>query len=151
MASSLPNHTRRLAELVHRPGGLTATEAVEAAELRLETIREASLKELAAMVEAMVLMGQELSKAWSTATCEKLYETSNSVVGIAGVFGVPELGEVALSLCTLLDRQTMAGSWNAAAVDLHLNSLRLICHTGAAVSNRPVIDALHQVVARVTS
>ena len=149
MAKSLPSHTRRMADLVNRPGGLTAKEAVSSAELRLETIRESSLKELAAMVEDMILMGDQLSKAKSAATCQKLYDTSNSVIGVAGVFGIPELGEVALSLCTLLDRQSVAGSWHREAVELHLNSLRLMCHGGASTLNRSVIQALHQVVARI--
>ena len=149
MASSLPNHTRRMAELVNRPGGLTAREAVRSAELRLETIRDSSLKELVAMVEDMITMGEELSRVRSVATSQKLYATSNSIVGVAGVFGVPELGEVALSLCTLLDRQSVTGSWHREAVELHLNSLRLMCHGGETNLNRSVIQALHQVVARI--
>ncbi len=150
MAGPLPNHTRRLAELVHRPGGLTAKEAVKAAEIRLEAIRESSLKELAAMVDEMIALGEVLSKHRSKEVCEKLYATSNSVVGVAGVFGMPELGEVALSLCTLLDRQTMAGTWNVQPIELHLNSLRLMCNGGATALNRSVIQALQQVVARIS-
>ena len=150
MAKSLPNHTRRMAELVNQPGGLTAREAVSSAESRLETIRDSSLKELAAMVENMIAMGDQLSQSKDVAVCQKLYTTSNSVVGVAGVFGIPELGEVALSLCTLLDRQSLAGSWHREAVELHLNSLRLMCQGGTTALNRSVIQALHQVVARIT-
>lgn len=150
MAGSLPNHTRRMAELVNRPGGLTAREAVSSAELRLETIRESSLKELATMVDDMISMGDELSRVTCVMTSQKLYATSNSIVGIAGVFGMPELGEVALSLCTLLDRQSLAGTWHKGAVELHLNSLRLMCQGGATTLNRSVIQALHQVVVRIS-
>ena len=150
MPRALPSHTRRLAELVNRPGGITADEAVRAAEARLNTIRDAGLTELGQMVEHMQAAGGALARSPSLSVCDELYAVSNSLVGVAGVFGLPELGEVAFSLCTLLDRQRRSGSWDGETVYLHVNSAKLMLSSDAdQAARRAVISALQQVVSRL--
>ena len=150
MAKSLPSHSQRLAELVHRQGGITANEAVKAAEVRLDTIRDSSLQELAATVDQMVAIGEELANSTGSSAFQALYAISNTVVGVAGVFGMPELGQVAFSLCTLLDRQRSAATCNTQAILLHLSSLRVMFAGEDNELKRALIDALHQVVDRVS-
>ena len=150
MSKPLPSHTRRLAELVHRPGGLTAAEAVQAAEARLDTIRESSIKEITAMVDNMIVVGERLLQSRAQEDCDSLYVASNSVVGVAGVFTLNELGEVAFSLCKLLDHQRTYGTWSAPALRLHLDSLRLMFGEEDGAAKRAVIDALHKIVDRVS-
>ena len=150
MNKALPSHTRRLADLVHRPGGLTAAEAVTAAEARLDTIRESSVKEIIAMVDNMIAIGERLLQSRTQEACDALYVASNSVVGVAGVFTLNELGEVAFSLCKLLDRQRTHGVWSAPALRLHLDSLRLMFREEDNAVKRAIVDALHKVVDRVS-
>ena len=150
MSRSLPSHTRRLAELVCRPGGLTATEAVAAAEARLDTIRDSSIKEIGSMVDNMIVMGEGLLKSRTQEACDSLYVASNSVVGVAGVFALNELGEVAFSLCKLLDCQRTSGVWSAPALRLHLDSLKIMFGEEDGAAKRTVVDALHKVVDRVS-
>ncbi len=151
MPKSLPSQARRLSDLVHRPGGMTVNEAVSAAEARLDVIRDSSLKELAAMVDHMLSLGEEIATVPSIAAFDALYSASNTVVGVAGVFGLPELGKVAFSLCTLLDRQRSLPAWNMQAIQLHLDSLRVMSGDEDNERKQAVIKALHQVVDRLAA
>ena len=75
---------------------------------------------------------------------------SNGLVGIAGVFGAAGLGGIALSLCTLIDRQQQTGVWDVEAVQLHLDSLRLLSETTVGEAEMVAIGtALRQVVDRL--
>ena len=151
MPTSLPSQARRLSDLVHRPGGMTANEAVSAAEARLDIIRDSSLKELETMVDQMLALGEQIATSPSVAAFDALYATSNTVVGVAGVFGLPELGKVAFSLCTLLDRQRRLPAWNMQAIQLHLDSLRVMSGDEDNERKQTVIRALHQVVDRLAA
>ena len=150
MSVNLPLHTRRMAGLVNRPGGLTVTEAVTAAEANLATIRVRGLEEIAARLDRMYELGEMLVASPNLALQTELYDTSNFLLGVAGVFGFGGLGEVAFSLCTLLDRLRMSGTWAMASVQIHLHSLRLVYAgnlQGPDVS--AILTALRQVVDRV--
>ncbi len=148
--SSLPLHTRRLAGLVNRPGGITASEAVAAAETNLATIRDRGLEEITGTMLRVQALGDKLRVKPDTALQMELYSASNSLVGIAGVFGLGALGEVAFSLCNLLDRFRAAGVWRFASVQIHLDSMRLAqAGTLTEVEMAAIGAALRQVVDRV--
>jgi hypothetical protein len=149
MSTVSPKGARRLAQLVNSPGGITAAEAVQAAEARLDTIRASSLQEIEGMLDRMLVIGSRLAATEPVAACDELYTLSNSLVGVAGVFGMKELGEVAYSLCSLLDRQRLVRTWNLQAIQLHLDSLRpMFGDTADVAGRRAVIGALRQVVVR---
>ena len=150
MSLNLPLHTRRMAGLVNRPGGLTADEAVTAAEANLESLRGRGLEEIATAVERMHAIGDTLKAGSNEAAQTELYTLSNFLVGVAGVFGFAGLGEVAFSLCTLLDRMRISASWSMASVQIHLDSLRL-AYAGKLQGNQmsSIATALKQVVDRV--
>ncbi len=142
-------HTRQLSELLHRPGGITADEAVTAAEQRLDGLRDRGLSDIAATIHDMVVLGSEIDVGPDEKASRELYRLSNSLVGVAGVFGKGELGDVSLSLCTLIERLLLARRWDRDAVQLHLNSLRLLSQDGISpVQTATVIAALRQVVDR---
>ena len=150
--SNLPLHTRRLAGLVNRPGGITASEAVAAAETNLATIRDRGMEEITATMARILVLGETLRRAGDPALQAELYAASNSLVGIAGVFGLGPLGEIAFSLCNLIDRLRAAGLWSSASVQIHLDSMRLA--QAGALSPAEVASigaALRQVVERVPS
>ncbi len=150
MSVNLPLHTRRLAGLVNRPGGITVSEAVLAAEANLETLRDRGLGEIASTVTRMLAIGDTLRAGTDAAEQAELYKLSNFLVGVCGVFGYGGVGEVAFSLCSLLDRLRSAGLWNVPSVRIHLDSLRLV-HAGNLQGAEMVAigAALRQVVDRI--
>ena len=120
----MPAHTKRLAGLVNQPGGLTEDEAVLAAHANLETIRERTLLQMDETLSLMQATGRTLQSGG--ADLDALYIQSNTIVGVAGVFGMAGLSAVAYSLCELLDRMRTSRVWNKLAVSAHLDSLRLM-------------------------
>ena len=150
MTKPLPAHTKRLANLVLRPGGITMNEAVAAAEQRLDGLRERGLSEMAATMDRMRMTASGVRPGADDRQGRELYTLSNSLVGVAGVFGKDGVGEIALSLCTLIERLLLAGQWDAAAVRLHLDSMRLLAETSVSVQEMATIgQALRQVVDRL--
>lgn len=150
MTKRLPEHTRRMAQLVNQPGGITAEEAVASAEQRLEGLRDRGLSDIADTIARIHLVGAGLRQQWTEAGCGELYRSSNSLIGIAGLFGKAGLGDVARSLCTLVERSRAAREWDHAAVQSHIDSLRLL--SGTAVSPAQVAmvaAALRQLVDRL--
>jgi hypothetical protein len=152
MTKPVPAHTKRIAQLVNRPGGITATEAVAAAEQSLEGLRDRGLSEIAETIDRMFGIAKEIGRGPDTNRAGELYSQSNSLVGVAGVFGKNGLGEVALSLCTLIERLLLAKSWDGLAIQLHLDSMRLLAATSMGKSEVSAIgDALRHVVDRLPS
>ncbi len=150
MKKPLPPHSRRLAQLVLRPGGITASEAVAAAELKLEGLRDRGLSEIAATISRMQALAFAIPPNCPKQQGNELYVLSNSLVGIAGVFGKDGLGSMALSLCTLIERLLLAQRWDKPAVALHLDSMRLLCENTISAAELATIEsALEQVVKRV--
>jgi chemotaxis protein histidine kinase CheA len=146
----IPAHTRRLAGLVHRPGGLTEDEAVSAADANLETIRERTLQRMDGTLQLMDAIGRTLEAGIDRQALEELYAHSNTIVGVAGVFGMGGLSAVAYSLCELIDRMRTSRTWNAQAVSVHLDSLRLMRASGPGhEENREMQAALRRLVDRV--
>ena len=146
----LPPLGKRLAGLVSVPGGVTLSEAVAAAEQRLETIKERGLREIAANVARVQTIGHNLAVARDAALEAELYAAANALIGVAALFGLAAVGDVAFSLCTLLDRQTGAATWDARAVQLHLESLRLVHdETADPAETQAVVSALRRVVSRI--
>ena len=150
MTKHLPAHTRRLAQLVNQPGGITAQEAVAAAEQQLESLRERGLSDITATIQAVQALAGSLQPEELAARGNELYRMSNSLIGVAGVFGKGGVGDVALSFCTLIERMTLAQHWDRNAIQAHLDSLRLLSQDG--VTQQEVVTiraALRQVVDRL--
>ena len=149
MTKLVPEHTRRLAQLVNRPGGLTVDEAVSSAEQSIVGLRDRGLATIADTFRAMqAIAGEQTS--FDEQRCRRLYQMSNSLVGVAGVFGKGGLGEVALSLCTLLEFALLTRHWDGDAIRLHLDSLRLLsCNDVSEVEVTTINAALRQVVERL--
>lgn len=123
---TLPMTTQRFAQAVNRPGGITLAEAAKSANANIDTIRSSALVEISAILDQMYQLGSEpFSKA---ADLVKLYNFSNTILSVAGVFDMAHLGSVAYSLCELIDRLQLRHQMNNAAIAIHLNSLRLM-HT----------------------
>ncbi|MGZ5983546.1 MAG: chemotaxis protein CheE, partial [Caulobacteraceae bacterium] len=110
----------RLAKVVFLPGGKTIAQALEEAQANLDDIRAESLDLLRAKLEEIQAIGRKAKTAPVAADLATLYALSGEVLDIAGLFGLPELGQAAFSLCELLDRLKSRKVWNWPAVQVHL-------------------------------
>jgi hypothetical protein len=145
-----PSHTKRLAEKINQPGGMTEDEAIEAATANLESLRGRTEHELDVTLQQIRTIGHGLHAPPDPIAVRELYSLSNSVVGIAGVYGMTGLSAVAYSLCDLVDRLRMSKTWNAAAVRVHVDSLLLMQGDGPGKDQeRQIQKALRRLLDRI--
>ena len=120
----------RLSLLLHQPGGMTVAEASAAACARLRNMQPEAIASIDTMIARMAALGPSLAQGPDKAALDELYVLANAVFGIAGLFGLNAVGEVAYSLCDLIDRLRASGTWHPLAVQVHLNGLALARATG---------------------
>ena len=145
------NPVNRLMKLVRRPGGPTVSEALAAAQDNLKSMQEECLQ---AMDAKLALISAAVARCRTQPTAEDtkiLYDLSNDVLEIAGVFEMAQLGQAASSLCDLMDRCRTYGRWNQPALEVHLNGLIALRAAGGVSDDftQQVLDGLRQVVDRV--
>ena len=141
----------RLAKLVWLPGGKTIAQALDDAQANLEEIRVESLDLLRGKLEEIQVLGRKSQEGPSEAEIQVLYALSGEVLDIAGLYGLPELGQAALSLCELLDRLKSRKAWSWPAVQVHLHGLLVLADPDKTPpeGRQSVIDGLRQVCQRV--
>lgn len=133
----------RLAEMIHEPGGLTIEDALRRAESNIESLHG---EVTAAIDQALAKLQQAMPLGVDGA--DEMYRRSNDIVGFAVTLALRDVGRAAYSLCELLDRQRTRGSWNAQAVAVHVEALRLLREpSGDAVSRAKILDGLDRVLA----
>ncbi|MGZ3276860.1 MAG: chemotaxis protein CheE [Caulobacteraceae bacterium] len=140
----------RLAKVVFLPGGKTIAQALEEAQANLDDIRAESLDLLRAKLEEIQAIGRKAKTAPVAADLATLYALSGEVLDIAGLFGLPELGQAAFSLCELLDRLKSRKVWNWPAVPVHLQGLLVLADPDKIPPDgrQTVVDGLRQVCQR---
>jgi hypothetical protein len=138
----------RLERLLVEPGGITAGNALRKASENLETVRESSLKALDERLAEIEALRREAGEEASAEIKDAIYRLSNDVYGVAGVFGLHQLGEAAFSLCELIDRMRQRGRWSAQAVDVHLAAFRIFRRPDDEVDGEAVLAGLHKITDR---
>lgn len=112
----------RLGKLISTPGGRKLGEAVARAEANIETLRPGLLAEVDGALERLrAAAGRADAQGRS-----EVYACAASIVGFAGLCGLTRVGEVAYNLCELSDRYIDAGTWNAAAVAAHIQTMGVL-------------------------
>ncbi len=124
-----------LSLLLHQPGGMTAAEASAAAHARLRNMQPEAVASIDNMIARMAALGPSLAQGPDKAALDELYVLANAVFGTAGLFGLDTVGEVAYSLCDLIDRLRASGAWHPLAVQVHLNGLVLARGTGGEAAH----------------
>jgi hypothetical protein len=143
----------RLSKLIWAPGGKTVAQALEDAQSNLEEGRAGCLDALRLKLAEIQALGRRAEQAPKLAIVEELYALSGEVLDMAGVYGMPELGQAAYSLCELLDNLAARKMWNWPAVQVHLNGLLLLADPANAPpeARAHVVDGLRQVCLRVAN
>jgi hypothetical protein len=141
----------RLGKVVWQPGGKTIAQALDDAQANLDELRGASLDLLRVKLEEIQALGQRAETNPKAADVEALYALSGEVLDIAGLFGLPELGQAAFSLCELLDRLKSKNAWNWPAVQVHLHGLLILADREKTPpeGRASVVEGLRQVCQRV--
>jgi hypothetical protein len=118
----------RLGELLHRPGGLKRDEAITAADQNVETLREefvASIPgEIAALESILAAAGRQRVAAGDL---EVMLERAAHLLTLSGTFGYDLLDRVVKRFCDLVCGMIEKNIEDAAAVDVHLCAMRLVC------------------------
>jgi hypothetical protein len=141
----------RLGKVVFMPGGKTIAQALDDAQANLDEMRGESLDLLRGKLEEIQALGAKNETNPDAADLETLYALSGEVLDIAGLFGLPELGQAAFSLCELLDRLKSKKVWNWPAVQVHLHGLLILADPGKTPpeGRASVVEGLRQVCQRV--
>jgi hypothetical protein len=140
----------RLAKIARQPGGKSIEEAVRAAELRIESVRDKCVAALALKAERLAAIAAGDRGADAQATLEGLYNTSNAIFGVACVYDLDALSEAACSLCDLVHGFRGGEAVNWQAIDVHVDGIRLLAagYTDGAAS---ILAGLRRVKARFVS
>ena len=140
-----------LGKVIWIPGGKTIAQALDDAQGNLDEIRGQELDVLRTKLEEIQVLGKKNQLTPKAADIGTLYALSGEVMDIAGMFGLPELGQAAFSLCELLDRLHSRKTWNWPAVQVHLHGLLVLADPDKTPpeARSAVVDGLRQVCERV--
>jgi hypothetical protein len=125
-APKIFKYENRLAKAVGTRSGLTAEEAIPAAQARVELVREPTLAQIDAALQEVYALAEALKAAPDAARLRRMYEAANLIVATAGVFELGELGQAAWSLCELITRFEATNRFSPAMVAVYTDGLRLL-------------------------
>ena len=143
----------RLAKSVVTKGGMSAREALSAAQAAVNEMRDPTIAEIDANLQEIYALGDRMkaANAYDEEGLQKMYLCANRVVAMGGVFGLAELGQAAYSLCELISRFQTLERFSWPLVQVHLDGLRLLRTPGdhAADTREEVLNGLRQVATSV--
>ena len=138
----------RLARLVKDRGGLMAKDAIAAAEVGVESLRETCMAELD---EVLTEIERRFARGVATRdaeTFETLYALTLRIIDVGTFVADAGVDQAAISLAALTDSCAEAGVWRWEAVDVHLHALRLLRSVGAslpAADRQSMLEGLYKV------
>jgi hypothetical protein len=136
----------RLGKLLNQPGGITVESALRKASENLESMRESTLSGVDERIGQIEAAWRKAGALPSPFERDEIYRLANEIHGVAGVFGLEQLGEAAFSLCDLIDHLGEGDRWSAEAVAVHLSALRLFRHPDGQLDGEAVLAGLHRIV-----
>lgn len=138
-----------LAEVVRLPGGKTVAQALQGAADKIATVRAPTLAALRARIDGLGAVSQA-GRSGSPDALAELYKAGNDILGLSGAVDAPGIAEAAYSLCELADAFGESGAANWAAIDVHLDALRILIVDDLEPSARShILTGLSQVRERV--
>jgi hypothetical protein len=137
---------------VSRPGGKTRDEAVSEAVRCVESVRETSLEAVeSTIVTAEAIACAAMKQNLSENQLNDLQTHADKIVTLAGTFNLQPLESVAKSLCDLIACMACNGSFDAEAIAVHVQAMRLASPRNATLSSteaKEVLTGLSKVLAR---
>jgi hypothetical protein len=146
-------YENRLAKSVVTKGGMSASEALSAAQQAVNEMREPTIAEIDANLKEIYGLAEHMKAAggFDEEALQKMYICANRIVAMGGVFGLGELGQAAYSLCELVSRFQTLERFQFSMVQVHVDGLRLLRNPGdhAAAIREEVLNGLRQVATSV--
>jgi hypothetical protein len=142
----------QLARVVQQPGGKTVEQAVKAAEVRVEAVRESCVAALTEKAEQLTALAAAGRAGETAASLSAIYDLANAIYGIASTFELVPLAHAAFSLCDLADGFRGGEPVNWPAIDVHVDGIRLLITMGPAIGAagaEAILDGLKRVRTRV--
>ena len=115
-----------LASILGYKRGLSLEAAAAAAEANLARIQDNCLASLDQALGVIYRQLPELYGAQSRAHAEAVYHAANQVLSLGAHCKLAALGKAAFSLCELIDRSRATEHWSRAALETHLQALKLL-------------------------
>ena len=127
----------RLKKLVGGATGITAAQALKAADRRLNGIKQEKLAAIDGKIDGLVNL------AWSADPDRwaAIYRGANEVFALAGAFGLDDLSETAYSLCCLIARDDRPATFEATAI-VHLEAMRALRRAADSDADRSTRDEI---------
>ncbi|MBO9559075.1 MAG: chemotaxis protein CheE [Caulobacter sp.] len=140
----------RLSLLARAEGGMMAKDALAAADAALEPLRAESLAVLdSALAEIEGRFGRSAAATRGDGAFQDLYALALRIIDVSGFLPGSCVDQAAVSFCALVDTCSEAGAWRWEAIDVHINSLRLLRTADLNPDQRrAVIDGLNKVSQR---
>lgn len=139
----------RLKKLLSEAGGMTAGEAMERADAKLEEIRDDCLS----AVDTKLTELSTLVRSEQVGRGARMYRCANEIFAEAGTFGLVELSAAAHSLCSLLARAEEA-KLPEASVQVHIDAMRALRNpdvAGNKVARAAVLSGLRGLAQRAAT
>ena len=137
----------RLARLAFEPGGVTVDEALRRADASVQSLRESSVAIADATVAEIEARFGAVATDRAQAAFGDLYRLAGRIVDASALATGRDLDKAGQALCRLVRRCEARNAWDWVAVDLHIETLKLLHSTGAAMgeANRArLLDALER-------
>ena len=139
----------RLGEMVLNRGGVSAGDSIRRAETEVEKTYPKSLR----MLDELLLQldahhAADLAGPDGGADHERVYACASRVIDASICMQDSMLDAAARALCDLVDLSAELGVWDAEAVGVHIQALRLLRHAGDgmdAPARRKLVESLYQV------
>ncbi len=145
--------TNKLGKLLRRPGGKSVAEALHDAAEGVATLVPPCLVAVDEALASIERIFAEINPDQEAATFRRLYDETNTIIGLAATAGLPEFDRAAYSLCDVLDYMLRTRRMDRAVVLVHIRTLHLLRHPEALGSNaalREVLAGLEKVRDKVT-
>jgi HPt (histidine-containing phosphotransfer) domain-containing protein len=123
------------------PGGINPAQALEAAQVNVESYRETAL---ALLDRAIADLGADATAAPS----QEIARLADSIAGLAGTFDLDALSHVARRLCDTVRLQVATGQWEQTTVDIHIAALRIVRARADADNIPKLLEGLDRLAAR---
>jgi hypothetical protein len=145
-------YQNRLAKSIVSKGGMSAAEALAAAQRAVNEVREPTIAEIDANLREIYALGEQLkAEGADEDALQQMYICANRVVAMGGVFDLGELGQAAYSLCELVSRFQTLDRFQWSMIRVHLDGLRLLRNPSEhpAAIREEVLAGLRQVATSV--
>lgn len=131
----------RLTRFVDLPGGIDPQTALLRAQANAEAYRGSAMALIDQAIDALVAAGPDVDAR----TAERLAE---SVRSLAGMFDLSVLEQSAGGLCDMIRALVERGVWDATAVRINVQALKIIRQHGDSEHLEEILDGLRRLGAK---